>query len=75
MHKREFKLARTDKLTDLLTDIVLNKSWKKKHYTRRFQDALNVLMFDLDTLKKFNDTYGHVWVTNFFRFLRDNTEH
>ena len=62
MHKREFKLARTDKLTGLANRHCLEQKLEEGAlYSEYSKMPLNVLMFDLDNFKKFNDTYGHVW--------------
>ncbi len=62
MHKREFKLARTDKLTGLANRHYLEQKIQDElEYAEATGMPLNILIFDLDSFKKFNDTYGHVW--------------
>jgi diguanylate cyclase (GGDEF)-like protein len=62
MHKMEFERARTDKLTGLP-----NRHYMEARLKDEIEDCkahgkvLNVLMFDIDNFKKFNDTYGHLW--------------
>lgn len=62
MHKREFKLARTDKLTGLANRHYFDQKLNEEaEYALRSGNPLNILLFDLDNFKKFNDSYGHVW--------------
>jgi diguanylate cyclase (GGDEF)-like protein len=62
MHKKEFKLARTDKLTGLANRHYFDqKLAEEAEYAVSSGNPLNILIFDLDNFKKFNDTYGHVW--------------
>lgn len=62
MHKREFKLARTDKLTGLANRHMLDQKLEEEAlYCEYSRKPLNILMFDIDNFKNFNDTYGHVW--------------
>lgn len=62
MRRKEFKLARTDKLTGLANRHYFDqKLGEEVDYANLTGTPLNVLMFDLDNFKKFNDTYGHVW--------------
>jgi len=62
MHKREFKLARTDKLTGLANRHYFDQKLEEEAlYADYARKPLNVLMFDIDNFKKFNDTYGHMW--------------
>jgi len=62
MHKREFKLARTDKLTGLANRHYLDQKLEEEAlYADYTGKPLNILMFDIDNFKKFNDTYGHMW--------------
>lgn len=62
MHRREFKLARIDKLTGLANRNFLDQKLEEEAlYAEYSKKPLNVLMFDLDNFKSFNDTYGHIW--------------
>ncbi|MCX8130152.1 MAG: GGDEF domain-containing protein [Clostridia bacterium] len=62
LHKKEFKLARTDKLTGLANRHYFDqKLVEEADYAVNSSKPLNILIFDLDNFKKFNDTYGHVW--------------
>ncbi|NLL05983.1 MAG: GGDEF domain-containing protein [Clostridiaceae bacterium] len=62
MHKREFKLARTDKLTGLANRHYFDQKLEEEAlYADYARKPLNILMFDIDNFKKFNDTYGHIW--------------
>ncbi len=61
MRKREFRLARTDKLTGLANRHYFDQKLREEvEYADEYHAALNVLMFDLDNFKSFNDTYGHM---------------
>lgn len=78
MHKRESKLARTDKLTGLANRHYLEQKLKEEiEYSNTTGHPLNILIFDLDNFKRFNDTYGHVWgdklLTLFADIIRQNT--
>ena len=57
MHKREFKLARTDKLTGLANRHYFDQKLEEEAlYADYARKPLNILMFDIDNFKKFNDT-------------------
>lgn len=61
MHKREFKRARTDKLTGLANRHYFDQKLEEETlYAEYSGKPLNVLMFDLDNFKVFNDSYGHI---------------
>lgn len=60
MRKREFRLARTDKLTGLANRHYFDqKLTEEADYALNRGTVLNILMFDLDDFKGYNDTYGH----------------
>ncbi|MCX7921289.1 MAG: GGDEF domain-containing protein [Clostridia bacterium] len=78
MHKKEFKRARTDKLTGLSNRHHFEQKLKEEEeYAQRTGNPINVLIFDLDNFKSFNDTYGHIWgdklLTLFSGIIRQNT--
>jgi diguanylate cyclase (GGDEF)-like protein len=62
LHRKEFLRARTDKLTGLP-----NRHFMEQMLEAEVKDCLehgkvlNVLIFDIDNFKRFNDTYGHTW--------------
>ena len=59
--KKEFRMARTDKLTGLANRHYFDQRLKEEvEYVLHKGAVLNILMFDLDNFKGFNDTYGHV---------------
>lgn len=60
MHKKEFRLARTDKLTGLANRHYFDQKLREEvDYVLGKGTVLNILLFDLDNFKGFNDTYGH----------------
>lgn len=62
LHRKEFKLARTDKLTGLANRHYFDqKLCEEIEFSDLTGSPLNILIFDLDNFKKFNDTYGHTW--------------
>lgn len=61
LRKKEFRLARTDKLTGLANRHYFDQKVKEEvEYANSNNTVLNVLMFDIDNFKGFNDTYGHL---------------
>ncbi len=61
MRKKEFRLARTDKLTGLANRHYFDQKLKDEvEYAVNRGSVINILMFDLDNFKNFNDTFGHV---------------
>ncbi len=61
LRKKEFKLARTDKLTGLANRHYFDQKLREEvEYADESNTVLNVLMFDLDNFKSFNDSYGHM---------------
>jgi diguanylate cyclase (GGDEF)-like protein len=62
LHKNEYRLARTDKLTGLNNRHFFDQKIQEEiEYSQTSGKPLNILMFDLDDFKIFNDTYGHNW--------------
>lgn len=62
LHKKEFKLARTDRLTGLANRHYFDQKLSEEvAYSDVTGSPLNIIIFDLDNFKKFNDSYGHVW--------------
>ncbi len=61
MRKKEFRLARTDRLTGLANRHYFDQKLREEvAYANSCKSVLNVLMFDLDNFKGYNDSYGHV---------------
>lgn len=61
LHKREFKRARTDKLTGLANRHYFDQKLEEEAlYAEYSGKPLNVLMFDIDNFKVYNDSYGHI---------------
>ncbi|MGI6778706.1 MAG: GGDEF domain-containing protein [Acetivibrionales bacterium] len=59
---KEFKIARTDKLTGLANRHYFDHRIKEEtHYADSTGSVLNIMMLDLDNFKMFNDSYGHVY--------------
>ncbi|TYQ13338.1 UNVERIFIED_CONTAM: diguanylate cyclase (GGDEF)-like protein [Acetivibrio alkalicellulosi] len=62
LHKKEFKRARTDKLTGLANRHYFDQKLEEEAlYAEYSRKPLNILMFDIDNFKVFNDSYGHLW--------------
>ncbi|OGO80319.1 MAG: hypothetical protein A2Y21_12190, partial [Clostridiales bacterium GWC2_40_7] len=61
LRKKEFRIARTDKLTGLANRHYFDQKLREEvEYADESNTVLNVLMFDLDNFKSFNDSYGHM---------------
>jgi len=61
LRKKEFRIARTDKLTGLANRHYFDQKLREEvEYADEYKAVLNVLMFDLDNFKSFNDFYGHM---------------
>lgn len=61
LRKKEFRIARTDKLTGLANRHYFDQKLREEvEYADANNSTLNVLIFDLDNFKGFNDTYGHL---------------
>lgn len=77
LRKKEFKLARIDKLTGLANRHHLEQ-WLSEEvtYSKNNNKPLSILIFDLDNFKLFNDTYGHLWgdklLTLFADIIKEN---
>lgn len=60
LRKKEFRLARTDKLTGLANRHYFDQKIKEEvAYADNWNSVINILMFDLDNFKGYNDSYGH----------------
>ncbi|HPV02903.1 MAG TPA: GGDEF domain-containing protein [Clostridiales bacterium] len=60
MRKKEFRLARTDKLTGLANRHYFDQKIREEvAYADAWNSVINILMFDLDNFKGYNDSYGH----------------
>lgn len=60
LRKKEFRLARTDKLTGLANRHYFDQKVKEEvAYADAWNSVINILMFDLDNFKGYNDSYGH----------------
>lgn len=58
--RRQEELARCDGLTGLLNHRVFQEALREEiERTGRYGRAVSLIMFDIDSFKKFNDTYGH----------------
>jgi diguanylate cyclase (GGDEF)-like protein len=72
MRKKEFRLARTDKLTGLANRHYFDqKVAEEAEYASSFGTVINILIFDLDNFKGFNDTYGHISGDKLLRLFSD----
>jgi diguanylate cyclase (GGDEF)-like protein len=77
LHKKEFRLARTDKLTGLANRHYFDQYIAEEtKYVEETGNPLNILMFDIDNFKDFNDTYGHLrgdqLLVLFSKIIREN---
>ena len=60
LRKKEFRLARTDKLTGLANRHYFDQKIREEvAYADAWNSVINILMFDLDNFKGYNDSYGH----------------
>mgnify|MGYP001310507750 CR=1 FL=1 len=72
MRKKEFRLARTDKLTGLANRHYFDQKVREEAaYADATNSVLNILMFDLDNFKGFNDSYGHVFGDKLLKLFSD----
>lgn len=70
LHKREYDLARKDKLTGLFNKNALEKMLNEELLACiKDNRSLCVLMFDVDNFKLFNDVYGQLTGDDFLRFF------
>lgn len=68
----EKSLARTDSLTGVHNRRHLYEIAEHEfEVSRRYQQPLAVLMFDIDHFKKFNDTYGHLVGDQILKMVTD----
>ncbi len=68
----EKDLARTDPLTGVHNRRFLFEIAEREfEVSRRYQQPLSVLMFDIDHFKKFNDTYGHMVGDQILKMVTD----
>jgi diguanylate cyclase (GGDEF)-like protein len=76
LHRKEFKLARTDKLTGLANRRYFDQKLSEDvQYSDETGNPLNILIFDLDNFKKFNDTNGHTWGDKLLTLFSDIIKH
>ncbi|MCX7748545.1 MAG: GGDEF domain-containing protein [Clostridia bacterium] len=62
VRKNEFRLARTDKLTGLANRYYFEQKLHDEiEYSEASGKPLNLLIFDLDNFKRFNENYGNIW--------------
>lgn len=72
LRKKEFRLARTDKLTGLANRHYFDQKVREEAaYADSTNSVLNILMFDLDNFKGFNDSYGHAFGDRLLRLFSD----
>lgn len=78
MHKKLNELSITDELTGLYNRRKLNEMLETEFQkAKRFNNALSILMLDIDHFKSVNDFYGHkvgdIILTKFGSLLNKNT--
>jgi len=62
LRKKEYKMAVTDKLTGLANRHYLDRKIKEEiEFAQETGSVINIMLFDLDNFKNFNDTFGHTW--------------